>query len=142
VELNFKGRRIVEFKTKIFVMAFSLFGLLSFATPTHSELIQTSERTSQEILSALATEQHSLALVSLSPLVVNGKTLGEVLVYDDPTTKRPVDYLALHDSAGDLVALGWFDQFGIQRIAVDRGLLDEGDELEGVFVFFLDGDSI
>jgi hypothetical protein len=53
-----------------------------------------------------------------------------------------VDYLALYDSAGDLVALGWFDRFGIQRIAVDRGLLDEGDELEGVFVFFLDGDSI
>jgi hypothetical protein len=132
----------VEFKTKVFVMALSLFSLLSFATPTHSDLIPTSERTSQEIFSALATEQHSLTLISFSPLVVNGKTLGEVLVYDDPTTKRPVDYLASYDSAGDLVALGWFDRFGIQRIAVDRGLLDEGDELEGVFVFFLDGDSI
>jgi len=132
----------VKFKTKIFVMALSLFNQLSIATPTHSDLIPTSERTSQEIFSALATEQHSLTLVSLSPLVVNGKTLGEVLVYDDPTSKRPLDYLALYDSAGDLVALGWFDRFGIQRIAVDRGLLDEGDELEGVFVFFLGGDSI
>jgi len=48
----------------------------------------------------------------------------------------------LYDSAGDLVALGWFDQFGIQRIPVARGLLDESDELEGDFVFLLDGDPI
>jgi hypothetical protein len=75
-------------------------------------------------------------------LVVEGKTLGEVLAYDDPTTKRPVDYFELYDSTGDLVALGWFDQFGIQRVAVDRGLLESRDEVEGVYVFFLEGDSI
>jgi hypothetical protein len=142
VELNFNGRRIVEFKTKIFVLGFSLFSLLSFAAPTHSDLIQTSERTSQEIFSALATEQHSLTLVSLSPLVVNGKTLGEVLVYDDPTTKRPVDYLALYDSARELVALGWFDRFGIQRIAMDRALVEGGNDLEGVFVSLVNGDPV
>ena len=132
----------MEFKTKIFVIVMSLFTQVSFATPIHSELIQTNDRTSREIFSVLATEQHSLTLVAFSPLLVEGKRLGEVLVYDDPTTKRPVDYLELYDSAGDLVALGWFDQFGIQRIAVDRGLLEKGDELEGVFVFFLEGDSI
>ena len=132
----------MEFKTKIFVVVLSLFTQFAFVTPIHSDLIQTNDRTSQEIFSALATEQHSLTLVSFSPLVVEGKTLGEVLVYDDPTTKRPVDYFELYDSVGDLVALGWFDQFGIQRMAVDRGLLEKGDELEGVFVFFLEGDSI
>jgi len=132
----------VKLKAKIFVTVASLFALLSFVTPIHSDLIRTTDRTSQETFSALATEQHSLTLVSFSPLVVEGKTLGEVLAYDDPTTKRPVDYFELYDSTGDLVALGWFDQFGIQRVAVDRGLLESRDEVEGVYVFFLEGDSI
>jgi hypothetical protein len=132
----------VKLKAKIVVTLVSLFTPLFLVTPIHSDLIQTNDRTSQEIFSALATEQHSLTLVSFSPLVVEGKTLGEVLIYDDPTTKRPVDYFELYDSTGDLVAVGWFDQFGIQRVAVDRGVLERGDEVEGVYVFFLEGDSI
>jgi hypothetical protein len=142
VELNLSGRWIVKLKAKIFVTVVGLFTQLVLVTPIHSDLIQTNDRTSQETFSALATEQHSLTLVSFSPLVVEGKTLGEVLAYDDPTTKRPVDYFELYDSTGDLVALGWFDQFGIQRVAVDRGLLESRDEVEGVYVFFLEGDSI
>ena len=142
MELNLSGRWIVKLKAKIFVTVVGLFTQLVLVTPIHSDLIQTNDRTSQETFGALATEQHSLTLVSFSPLVVEGKTLGEVLAYDDPTTKRPVDYFELYDSTGDLVALGWFDQFGIQRVAVDRGLLEKADELEGVFVFFLEGDSI
>ncbi len=132
----------MKLKAKIFVTVVGLFTQLVLVTPIHSDLIQTNDRTSQETFSALATEQHSLTLVSFSPLVVEGKTLGEVLAYDDPTTKRPVDYFELYDSTGDLVALGWFDQFGIQRVAVDRGLLESRDEVEGVYVFFLEGDSI
>jgi len=132
----------VKLKAKIFVTVVGLFTQLVLVTPIHSDLIRTNDRTSQETFSALATEQHSLTLVSFSPLVVEGKTLGEVLAYDDPTTKRPVDYFELYDSTGDLVALGWFDQFGIQRVAVDRGLLESRDEVEGVYVFFLEGDSI
>jgi hypothetical protein len=132
----------VKLKAKIFVTVVGLFTQLVLVTPIHSDLIQTNDPTSQETFSALATEQHSLTLVSFSPLVVEGKTLGEVLAYDDPTTKRPVDYFELYDSTGDLVALGWFDQFGIQRVAVDRGLLESRDEVEGVYVFFLEGDSI
>ena len=93
-------------------------------------------------LSATRLEQHSLTLVSSSPLVVEGQTLGEILVYDDPTTKRPADYFELYDYPGDLIAVGWFDRFGIERIAVDRGILDGEDELEGVFISLLDGDSI
>ena len=132
----------VKLKAKIVVIVVSLFTPLFLVTPIHSDLVQTNDRTSQEIFSALATEQHSLTLVSFSPLVVEGKTLGEVLIYDDPTTKRTVDYFELYDSTGDLVAVGWFDQFGIQRVAVDRGVLERGDEVEGVYVFFLEGDSI
>jgi len=133
---------MMEFKTKILITALSLFTQLSFAGPTYSDLIQINHRTAQEISSALATEHHSLTLVAFSPLVVEGKRLGAVLMYDDPATKRPVDYFELYNSAGDLVAVGGFDQFSIQRLGVDRGLLEKRDKLEGVFVFFLEGDSI
>jgi hypothetical protein len=91
---------------------------------------------------ATGLEQRSLTLVSSSPLVVEGQTLGEVLVYDDPTTKRPADYFELYDNPGDLIAVGWFDRFGIERMAVDRGLVEGTYKLEGVFVVLIDGDVV
>jgi hypothetical protein len=65
-----------------------------------------------------------------------------VAEYHDSTTKRPVDYWELYNSEGGLAAIGWFDRFGIEGMAVDRGILDGEDELEGVFVSLLEGDSI
>ena len=77
----------------------------------------------QEIgLSATASEQRTLTLVSFSQLVVEGEIVGAVAVYHDPATKRPIDYWELYNSEGGLSAVGWFDRFGIQRMAVDRGL--------------------
>jgi len=132
----------VQFRTKFFVMVLGLFTQLSFAASIHSDPVQTSHRAVREMFSASAPERHSLTLIAFSPLVVKGQTLGEVLVYDDPATKRPMDYFELYDSTGELAAVGWFDRFGIQRIAVDRGMLDNTDKPEGAFVFFVDGDSI
>jgi len=76
--------------------------------------------------------------------VVEGEVLGEVAayVYDDVTTERAADYWELYDKRGDLLAVSWFDRFGIQRTAVDRGIVEKGDELEGIFVVVLDGNSI
>jgi hypothetical protein len=97
----------------------------------------------QEIgLPATASEQRTLTLVSFSQLVVEGEIVGAVAVYHDPATKRPIDYWELYNSEGGLSAIGWFDRFGIERMAVDRGILDGKDELEGVFVSLLEGDSI
>jgi hypothetical protein len=97
----------------------------------------------QEIgLPATASEERTLTLVSFSQLVVEGEIVGAVAVYHDPATKRPVDYWELYNSEGGLSAVGWFDRFGIERMAVDRGILDGKDELEGVFVSLLEGDSI
>ena len=97
----------------------------------------------QEIsLAALALEEHHLTLVSFSQLVVEGEIVGAVAAYHDPATKRPVDYWELYNSEGGLSAVGWFDRFGIQRTAVDRGLLDSEDKLEGVFVLLSEGDSV
>jgi hypothetical protein len=124
---------ILEFSALLFFLGF-------LATRSLEAADNASEP--EVLLSAPGLEQHSLTLVSSSPLVVEGQTLGEVLVYDDPSTERPVDYFEVYDNPGDLIGVGWFDQFGIERMAVDRGILDGEDALEGVFVSLLEGDSI
>ena len=98
--------------------------------------------TRQEIVTG--PQQHDMSLVSLYPWVVEGEVLGTIAayVYDDVTTERPADYWELYDKNGDLLAVSWFDRSGVQRSAVDRGILEEKDRLEGVFVVVLTGDSI
>ena len=56
--------------------------------------------------------------------------------------ERPADYWEIYDKEGNLLAISWFDKFGIQRTAIDRGIVEEEDKLEGIFVVVLDGDSI
>ena len=68
--------------------------------------------------------------------------LGALLVYDDPETKRSEDYLELYDNDTNLVAVRWFDRFGIERITVDRSLFDDESKLQGVFVTLLSGESL
>ena len=94
------------------------------------------------VLPTYGQAQSSLQLISLSPLVADGKTVGAVAVYDDPATRRSEDYLELYDSDGDLVAVGWFDRFGIQRIAVDRAFVEGREDLQGEFVTVVDGEPI
>ncbi len=70
--------------------------------------------------------------------------MGEVAtyVYDDVTTERPADYWELYDKQGNLLAVSWFDRFGIRRTAVERGILENEDKLEGNFVVVLDGNLL
>src|SRR5262245_59438548 len=83
-----------------------------------------------------------LVRISTVPCVVESNIVVKFIVYDDPTIERLVDYWELYDNDGDRVAISWFDRFGIERLAIDRGLVDEGDKLEGAFVVFSDGDSV
>ena len=132
----------MNFRNKMSGIMLGLAAPLFLSVLVEAEPIQSSDNTSvqQAILSPFGPEQSQLTEVSLSPLVVSGETVGMVVVYDDPTTERPVDFLALYDNAGQLVAIGWFDKFGIQRMAMDRGLLEDNGKLEGVLVLVLDGD--
>jgi hypothetical protein len=133
----------VEFATKIFVLIVSLYTQLSFAAPLHAEIRIIDGALAQEApVRIFEQKERPPILISSSRLIVEGKTMGEVLVYDDPTTRRPADYFELYDSTGDLVAIGWFDRFGIRRMILDRSLLDGTDDFEGVFVFLVEGDSI
>jgi hypothetical protein len=93
-------------------------------------------------LSTVETPERPLSLVLLSPLVDQGVALGLAVVYDDPSTPRPSDYLEVYNRDGSLVAVAWFDRFGIQRVAVDRAFIEGKDELEGVFAPLVEGDFI
>jgi hypothetical protein len=132
----------MNFRNKMRAITLALVASLFLSVPVEAEPIQRSDNTpvQQALLPPFGPEQSQLTEVSLSPLVVGGETVGMVSVYDDPTTERPVDFLALYNNAGQLVAVGWFAKFGIQRIAMDRGLLEDNGKLEGVLVLVLDGD--
>ena len=134
----------MTFKNKIHFTILEFVGLLFFLGFIATESLEGADSASEPGVSLLEArlEHPSLTLVSFSTLVIAGNTVGEVLIYDDPTTKRPADYFELYDTDGGLLALDWFDRFGIQRMAVDRGLLEKTLKLEGVFVVLLEGDSI
>ena len=89
-------------------------------------------------------EQHDMSLVSFQPWVVEGEVLGALAgyVYDDVTTERPADYWELYDTEGNLLALSWFDRFGIQRTAIDRGIVEGEGKVEGIFVVVSDRASL
>jgi len=89
-----------------------------------------------------ANRPRRLAIVESAPLIANGATLGTVVIYDDPTTRRREDYLEIYNRAGALVAVAWFDRFGIQRVVIDRAFVDGKDQAEGVFVTLVDGDFV
>ena len=127
-------------------MSLGFLAQLAFFAPAQAERVPAADparaQEAPAVIRVSTPEQHPLTLISASPVVLEGKILGAVIVYDDPSTKRPADYFELYDSAGDLLAVSWYDQFGIQRVAVDRALLGKEDGLDGVFVSLLAGDSI
>ena len=136
----------MTFRNKIYVTIFAtleLIAVLFFLGFVAAGAAEPSDNAAEQE-SVGAPEQHAMTLVSFQPWVVEGKVLGTIAtyVYDDVTTERPADYWELYDKNGDLLAVRWFDKSGIQRTAVDRGILEEKDRLEGVFVVVLTGDSI
>ncbi len=137
----------MTFKSKIYftlLIILEFVGLLFFLGFVAAKSLAASDNASgQELfLPASVPAKDRLNRVSFLPVIVEGEIVGGVAVYDDPATERPADYLELFNSAGTLLAVGWFDRFGIERMAVDRGLIEETDELEGVFVLLLEGDPI
>ena len=134
---------VMAFRNKVYFIILAIVAqLLCFADVRAQEVQPSDNATGQEIVTG--PEQHDMSLVSFYPWVVEGEVLGTIAayVYDDVTTERPADYWELYDKNGDLLAVSWFDRSGVQRSAVDRGILEEKDRLEGVLVVVLTGDSI
>ena len=83
------------------------------------------------------SEMNLVIFITASP--EEGFTFSLAL-YDDPGTRWEVDYMELYDEEGELFLISWIDQYGIKRLAVDRGLLEqETSELQGVLVFLPQG---
>ena len=128
---------------KVYFIILGILTQLLFFGDVRAEEVQPSDyATEQEIVTA--PEQHDMSLVSFSPWVVKGEVLGAVAeyVYDDVTTERPADYRELYDRKGNLLVISWFDRFGIERTAVDRGIVEQKDKLEGIFVVVVEGDLL
>lgn len=99
-------------------------------------------QSNNEIISPASPPQKDrLTLTTVFSAVIDEEVVGFLAVYDDITTERSADYVELYGSAGRLLVINWFDQFGIERVAVNRSLLEPGQkEREGVFVLILEGD--
>ena len=137
----------MSFKRRVHFVILIIFGFaaelffLGYLVSTPLEAADTPSE--QEIfLPTSIPERNRLRPISIVPVTVKGEIIGQVTIYDDSTTQRSADYLELYNNSGNLVALSWFDRFGIERLAVDRGLIEYRDELMGVFVVFLDGEAV
>jgi len=87
----------------------------------------------------LQNRPRHLAAVKSTPLVVNGTSLGTVVVYDDSSTARPDDYVEIYNRGGDLVVVVWFDRFGIQRMAIDHAFAEGKEQADGIFLLVVGG---
>jgi hypothetical protein len=133
----------MAFTSKIYFIFLGIIMQLLFLGHLRADELQPSDNAAERE-SVLAPELHDMTLVAFRPWVVEGEVLGTIAayVYDDVTSERPADYWKLYDKNGDLLAVSWFDRSGAQRTAVDRGILEEKDRLEGILVVVLTGDSI
>ena len=113
--------------------------LTVFSFGIHAKSVHSEDYT-PEIVTVAAVKNRELNLVSVSTMLVGEQILGSMVLYKEATTKR--DYVEFYDNEGDLVAVNWFDRFGIHRMGIDRGLLEGAPRLEGVLVVFLDGQAV
>jgi hypothetical protein len=75
-------------------------------------------------------------------VISEGRVWGALLVYDDPKTKGPEEYFEFYDHETNLLAVGWFDRFGMQKLAIDGRLFDGSSRLQAVFVTLSDGKAL
>ncbi len=111
----------------LFAGALGLSLLLLSSGSLHAETIRVTEnlRGDTVLLPSSAPETDRLLLVSFVTMAPEAEIIGALASYDDPKTRRSVDYLELYDGTGSLLLISWVDRFGIRRTAMDRGILQE-----------------
>lgn len=130
-------------KNRFYLVILALVAQLFLLGQLATEPLEASDHPSEDVFPPVsATERDRLSLVSFLPVIVEGVVVGGLAAYDDTTTQRAADYLELYDNDGHLLAVGWFDGFSIERIAIDLGLLEASEKLQGVFIILIDGDSV
>jgi hypothetical protein len=131
----------MSLRSKIYIIILGIAVQLWFFGYIRADELQPSEDASEQE-SLTGPEQHGMTLVSVDPWMIEGEVIGAVAayVYSDVTTERPADYWEVYDIEGNLLAVSWFDRVGIRKTAVDRGIVEEKDKLEGIFVEVVEGD--
>ena len=125
------------------LVAVLLAGVLGL--PLHAETMRVAENLRGEtvLLPPSTPEKDHLVLVSFFTITAEAEIIAAVAVYDDPQTGRQTDYVELYDSKGGLLSVSWVDRFGINRTAMDYGLLQEkASGLKGVLILLLEGISV
>jgi hypothetical protein len=92
-------------------------------------------------LAALPEKEKMKLIGFVAPRASSG-IAGGMAVYDDPATKRTGDYAEIYNLKGALIAIIWFDQLGILRTAIDRGVVLHKKDVEGVLVLVMNGELI
>jgi hypothetical protein len=133
---------MMPLKTKAFFMLIILMAQLSRIVHLHAEPLPITTSPIQDYRAVSLPEKDRLTLMSIVEVTVGREILGSIAAYDDAATARSADYLELYNNAGALLAVTWFDRFGIERLAVDRALAEDTNKLEGVFVLVITEDSI
>ncbi len=133
---------MVKTKEKIVFLILSALVLFLSGRSLHAEPMKVTENLRREavLLPSSAPDKSQLILVSSVRITSEGEVMALLAVYDDPRTKRSMDYLELYDFSGGLLLVSWIDRFGIRRTAMDSGLLQEkASNLEGVLVLLAEG---
>ncbi|MBI4489808.1 MAG: hypothetical protein HY694_12035 [Deltaproteobacteria bacterium] len=133
---------MVKTKETLSFLILTLFVLLLSGRGLYAEPMKVTENLRREavLLPSSAPDKSQLILVSSVRITSEGQVMALLAVYDDPRTKRSMDYLELYDFSGGLLLVSWVDRFGIRRTAMDSGLLqEEASKLEGVLVLLLEG---
>ncbi len=132
----------MKYKKKIYFVILGLTVLLLSIGSLHAEPVPVTENLRGEtvLLPPSTPERDQLVLVSFVMITPEAEVIASVARYDDPQTRRSIDYLELYDEAGSLLLVSWVDRFGILRTAMDRGLFqEEASRLEGVLVLLQEG---
>jgi len=126
------------------VLFLGFIGVLILLASIASTSVQADEKAGEGHTDSteIGLRRRTLNLVSRAPVTSEGETVGTVAIYDDPSTQRTEDYLELYNRDGELVAMCWFDQFGILRMTVDHAFVEGLDRFKGMFVTVVNGESI
>jgi hypothetical protein len=127
------------FKSAIYRIASVISLCILFSSPVNAGSLKVMENSSIVSPSSLPEKQKMRLLGFVTPRNVGA--IARIAIYDDGATKRIGDYAEVYNPTGELIAVIWFDGFGIVRSAIDRGIVLNKD-VEGVLVLVLDGEPV
>jgi hypothetical protein len=133
-------------RSRVTAVILAIFFMAQFypAATARSEPLEFHNKSSAfaELAAISLPRKDGLNVLSVFRVRVGGEIVGHLVAYDNAATARQTDYLELYDNRGSLLAVSWFDRFGIERVAVDPALAEEGQQLEGGLVLLVTGETI